>query len=75
MKIVSVLNQKGGVGKTTTVVNVGHRLAMEGYRVLILDLDAQGNVAETLGMEPSPWMSALLLGQATLEEATLSTSR
>ena len=75
MKIVSVINQKGGVGKTTTVVNIGHKLAMEGFKVLILDMDAQGNVAESLGMEPSYWMSALLLGRASLEVATLSTSR
>ena len=75
MRIVAVINQKGGVGKTTTVVNIGHKLAMEGRKVLILDLDAQGNVAESLGIEPSPWMSTLLLGQATLEEATMSTSR
>lgn len=75
MKIISVINQKGGVGKTTSVVNIGHKLAMEGYKVLLLDLDAQGNVAESLGIEPTYWMSALLLGQATLEEATLSTAR
>ena len=75
MKIISVINQKGGVGKTTSVVNIGHKLAMEGYKVLLLDLDAQGNVAESLGLEPTYWMTALLLGQATLEEATLSTSR
>ena len=75
MEIISVINQKGGVGKTTTVVNIGHKLAMEGCKVLILDADSQGNVAESLGMEPSPGMYDLLVGGKTLDGVTLSTSR
>jgi chromosome partitioning protein len=50
MKMIAVANQKGGVGKTTTVVNLAHYFAMQGVRVLIIDLDAQGHVATCLRM-------------------------
>lgn len=50
MRRIAVLNQKGGTGKTTTSVNVAAGLADAGYRVLLVDLDAQGNVAVSLGL-------------------------
>ncbi|MCA9543315.1 MAG: ParA family protein [Myxococcales bacterium] len=50
MRRIAVLNQKGGTGKTTTSVNVAAGLADLGYRVLLMDLDAQGNVAVSLGL-------------------------
>lgn len=50
-QIVAVLNQKGGVGKTTTVVNVGAYLAKTGKRVLIVDFDPQGNATSGLGID------------------------
>src|SRR5437867_1636251 len=49
MNIVSVVNQKGGVAKTTTVANVGASLAVRGYRTLLIDLDPQANL--TLGLK------------------------
>ena len=51
MKIIAVANQKGGVGKTTTAVNLGWALAEQGRRILIIDLDPQGNATSALGLQ------------------------
>ncbi len=54
MNVIAIVNQKGGVGKTTTAVTLAHGLSMSGQRVLLVDLDAQGNCADALGVEKRP---------------------
>ena len=52
-RVVTVINQKGGVGKTTTVINIGAQIALRGFRVLVIDSDSQGNCATGLGVDKS----------------------
>lgn len=51
-RVIAIAQHKGGVGKTTTTINLGYALAMKGYEVLLIDLDAQANLTESLGIAP-----------------------
>lgn len=75
MKIVAIANQKGGVGKTTTSVNLGCALAELGKRVLLVDLDPQGNATSSFGLQELEGGSLYepLLGNASAVEKILPT--
>jgi chromosome partitioning protein len=76
-RIISIASQKGGVGKTTTAINLGACLAQESRRVLIIDVDPQANATSGLGINGNDQKSSIyevLIGHAELAEAVLPTA-
>ena len=76
-RVLAVANQKGGVGKTTTAINLGTALAAIGERVLIIDLDPQGNASTGLGIDQKSRQIStydLITGERPLREAILPTA-
>ncbi|MCA9765787.1 MAG: ParA family protein [Carnobacterium sp.] len=77
-RIIAVANQKGGVGKTTTTVNLGASLAYSGKKVLLVDIDAQGNATSGLGVrkvDVEKDIYDILVNETSIEEVVLPSSR
>ena len=79
MKVIAIANQKGGVGKTTTAVNISSALARRGQRILLIDLDPQANATSGLGVDPdnaeNGSIYSVLLGDSTLASKIQETPR
>ena len=74
MKVIAVMNQKGGVGKTTTTLNLAHALALQGKNVLMLDMDPQGHLGSCFSVDTysSSGMDEVLMNEKPLQEAVVN---
>ncbi len=71
MTVFSFINQKGGVGKTTSVVTLGSGLALRGYKTLLMDCDPQGHIATQLGLNKAPGLRRWYYDEEPLERVTI----
>lgn len=71
MRKIACQNLKGGTGKTTTVISLSSYLAEKGYRVLLLDMDAQGNIRESLGIKHDITMYDLIIDDALVDDCII----
>jgi chromosome partitioning protein len=71
MRVIAVVNMKGGVAKTTTAVHLAAGLSARGLRTLLIDTDPQGNVGHALGVTGAATIREVLLGEATIADAAL----
>ena len=76
-KIVSFSNQKGGVGKTTSCVNIASQIAAKGKKVLMIDMDPKGNATSGLGISKSKIKKTIydvIIGHSEIEEAIIKSN-